>query len=308
MLVLRNQQAATPAEIEVAAAQVLEAWRAERPEPPTFPGVARRIIEVLKQPNTDVNRLVAVLRQDVATAVRLLAVANSALYAGSGTVESIRAAVVRLGLREVARISLGLAGGALFNAQSRREHALFPDLWAGTYHEALTCALGASALAASTRQGDPDRAFLAGLLCDIGKPVALRALIQLRRAGVLTWAMDHGAVGQIIDAVHVELGAAAVASWNLPAYLHAVVARHHEPVVSGEPALIEVHLVRVVSATRALAASTISAEQHAILRQSAAVLRLDRHRLRATATEVSEVAGHVSELLGVPDPLAWPRR
>ncbi len=288
--------------VRAAAAEVLSVWRHERPDPGPFPGTAQRIMDLLHRPQPDFNRLVVALSQDAAIASKLLAVANSAKYAGGGEIQGVRAAVMRIGMQEVGKIAVGLAGRALFDASSKKEYALFPHIWGTLFHEAMTAGFAASLLALTTRGADADRAFLAGMLHDIGKPIALRSLVRLQGKGVMGWALVSGAIPQILEAVHLEVGVAAMQAWKLPAYLQAVAAQHHDPIVGREPQLMETHFVRVVDGIQATRAGTLQPAQQQALQQSCEVLGIEPPRLRSLTTEIAELAARVTEIFGVADP------
>jgi HD-like signal output (HDOD) protein len=106
---------------------------------PALPEATTPILELLADPDVDVDRLEQVLLLDPAIARRLFAVAGSAAFAGSeSTVGNLRDAVARLGLREVAAVVMQtrLAGDFLRAAESRVDYQRF---WAHSVACALTC-------------------------------------------------------------------------------------------------------------------------------------------------------------------------
>jgi HD-like signal output (HDOD) protein len=292
-----------PAVIADAADRVLERCERERQGLGSFPDMATRIMDILAVPDPDFNRLVQALGHDMAITAKLLQVANSALYSRGESVENVRAAVIKIGLREVGQLAIGLAGRSLFETTSRAEHSLFPKIWDRLFHDSMTSAFSSGRLSLSARVGRSDSAFLVGMLHDIGKPIALRSLAALMLEGKLDRNVLDGGIEAVIEQVHVQVGTVVTAEWSLPGYLRAAAAHHHDVEV-GPDVPDEVHIVRVVDGIRALRAGEISEAQRSVLRSSAAVLRLDHRMMRVCSTEQAELAQRVTEIFGVADPLA----
>ena len=293
----------SPDVIAAAAERVLAHFDQNRPGPASFPNMAARIMDLLAAPDPDFNRLVQALGQDVAVTAKLLQVANSALHARGEEVETVRGAVLKLGMREVGQLAVGIAGRSLFETESRAEYALFPLCWDRLFHDAMTAAFSAGQLSLSAGAGRSDSAFLAGLLHDIGKPIALRSLASLFVEGKLDRGALEGGVDALLERVHVEIGAVLTDEWALPEYLKAAAARHHEAEIPADRAHDELHIVRVVDGLKAHREGAILDEQRLILRNSAAALRLAPRMLRVCATEHVELAARVTEIFGVADPL-----
>ena len=291
-----------PEAIQAAAEQVLARFDHDSPGLGSFPGMAARIMDILSAPDPDFNRLVQALGQDIAITAKLLQVANSALHARGEVVETVRAAAVKLGLREVGQLAIGLAGRSLFETSSRVEYSLFPKSWDRLFHGAMTSAFSAGRLSLSARIGRSDSAFLAGMLHDIGKPIALHGLATLMRDGKLDRDVLAGGVDAVVEKVHVEVGRVLIAGWSLPEYLKTAAALHHELELPAD-APHELHIVRVVDGLEALRSGAISEEQRQALRGGAAALRLDSRMLRACATEHAELAARVTGMFGVADPI-----
>jgi HD-like signal output (HDOD) protein len=294
--------ACAPEVVAAAAAQVLAHLEEDRSGFVSFPNMAARIMDILALPEPDFNRLVQALGQDVAITAKLLQVANSALHARGEVVETVRAAVVKLGLREVGQLAIGIAGRSLFETSSRVEYSLFPAAWERLFHDAMSAAFTAGKVSMSARVGRSDSAFLAGMLHDIGKPIALHALATLMLAGKLDRNVLDGGIDAVLERVHVQIGTAQTADWSLPDHLRAAAARHHDLELPAD-APDEVHIVRVVDGLRALRAAAISEDERRVLRASAAALRLDHRMMRVLATEHAELARRVTELFGVADPI-----
>jgi len=293
-----------PERIAEAVAMVRAHFQENQPGPESFPRNASRILDVIQQREPDFNKLVQVIGQDLAMAARLLQVANSAAFGKGNEVASVRAAAMRIGFRDVGEIALGFAGRALFETEGRLQYRVFPHRFDALFHQSMTSAFATGALALHTRVGEPDGAFLVGMFHDVGKAIALRSLASLHLAGHLdATALDAG-IDEVLEQVHVEIGAAMTSIWSLPANLQIATSLHHEPEVAATAQLGNLHVVRVIDGLAAARAGTLTAEGRATMKRSAAALALSTAQLRVAGREIADHAARVTRIFGVADPHA----
>jgi HD-like signal output (HDOD) protein len=202
-------------------------------------------------------------------------------------IETVRDAVTRLGIDEVARVAAAVSARTLFSPKVRAEQAAFGARWADLFVRAVAVG-GAAAASALRRPGArADRAYLGGLLHDVGCPLALRALAGLVRDGAV---LDPGPdrLERVLDRVHVEVGGDAHQAWNLPAYLTTLCVRHHDDAVPADAEFADLHLVRLASALGDLGDARRAARAASEVAQSAAAFGLDPFAVRALASEVRQ--------------------
>ncbi|HET9598277.1 MAG TPA: HDOD domain-containing protein [Anaeromyxobacteraceae bacterium] len=272
---------------EQVAALVRERFAAARPEPSSFPAIALQILNHAADPGADVQELARLVARDPALSAGVLSVANSPVYRGLMEVETVRDAVARLGLDELGKVAAAVSARTLFSPRQRAEHQAFAPRFSALFGHAV--AVGSAAAAAALRRPDAraDRAYLGGLLHDVGKSLALRALagLVLDRRVV---APPPERVERVLDAVHVELGGEAHQIWGLPHYLTVLCVRHHDPAVPGEPEFVDLHLVRLASALADLREPLWAARAAREVAQSAAALGVDPFAVRALAAELRQ--------------------
>lgn len=195
-------------------------------------------------------RVEAIAMREPALAARLLSVANAALLGSQTAIKSLDVAIVRMGSRRVAALVTSFAAMRLFTPTNDAQR----DLW----RHALSTAVAASEIAARSGLGvEPQQAYVAGLLHDIGRFVLQEELSADEGAAfVPDWsrdpapcAVEHAALG--ID--HTEIGLAAAREWRLPRELWAALRVHHQhgDLAGVVPAYV-VPLVRVVQQADAL--------------------------------------------------------
>jgi HD-like signal output (HDOD) protein len=109
--------------------------------------------------------------------------------------------------------------------------------------------------------------------------------------------MDPDVISNLLENLHVELGAEAHDRWALPEYLTTLCASHHDSNVPNHPSQAELHLVRVVSGLLAIRARPQPLERISELMQSIQVLGLTPVQTRALDAELRRGMARVREAL-----------
>jgi HD-like signal output (HDOD) protein len=154
-----------------------------------------------------------------------------------------------------------------------------------------------------------DRAYLGGLLHDVGRTVALRAVSDLARAGTLGLDAEDPRVERAIDRVHVDVGAELHQEWQLPQYLTVLAVRHHDEAIPADAEFTDFHVVRLAAAVHDLRGGGPAAwrASREIL-QSAGALRIDANGVRALAAELRQAEEKVRSTFGLDGAAPPPRR
>jgi HD-like signal output (HDOD) protein len=191
----------------------------EAPPPPSFPSVATRVIAVAGEPEPDINELVGAVQRDGAIASAVLRIANSVAFSPAVPIVTLRAAISMLGIRPFVEIVLGSAGRSFYAVASRDELDAYPDIWRTMFDEAMANAFSSGRLALDLPSARGERALLAGLLADVGRPIAMRVLTKMIRDGMPR--PPEPMVHAILDDISAEIGVRAIAEMKLPAELQA---------------------------------------------------------------------------------------
>lgn len=133
---------------------------------PTSFDVAVKLRRMLQDPDYTLEQIGRLISGEPLIAVRLLRMANSALYNQDGTeIRDLQHAIARLGQNVVRSTALAIAMQQLLRS---RDLAEFSDLSAMLWRHALKSACAAQVIAARMTRTSPDEAFLAGLVHDLG--------------------------------------------------------------------------------------------------------------------------------------------
>lgn len=190
---------------------------------PCSPALLPRLTEVLEKEDAPLEELEAVINLDPSLASATLRMANSAFFGGgSGQVENLAEALMRLGQQEVYRLAALSVAGRWMNRSAdgyRWEAGDFCRL-------SLVAAVAAEYLAEQTGRVEPKTAYTAGLIHEIGKlAVAYSCAEQfpeIRRVqstGSIPWLV---AEKQVLGYNYAQVSAELLRRWKFPAALVAV--------------------------------------------------------------------------------------
>ena len=133
---------------------------------PTIPAVLTPLLRYLQQPveQIDLHEITDFLARDKSLAAQCLHMANSPLFGSGrwGKVESLRGAVVSLGVHHISDIAMSCG---VLNLLPAGKTSLDPTVF---WEHSLGCALVCRRLARKINLCDPGKAYLAGLLHDLG--------------------------------------------------------------------------------------------------------------------------------------------
>lgn len=199
-----------------------------------------RLTSLMRDLNTKTSDIVRVIELDAALTANVLRWANSAFFRSRLKIESLQAAVVRMGMNHIIRLAIG----DCLSASLRQPQPGFDLGENGLWRHNMTAALTVEALAQFSEQTLPPVAFTAALLHDIGKFILGRHLEPGWYFRASAPFADEGpeslsAERDLLETDHAEVGAAMANYWKFPAELVHAIENHHRP--SGPPdALLDV--------------------------------------------------------------------
>jgi len=194
---------------------------------PSMPVIIRPLLEMLQRPLEKLNvaDVVNLISCDKSLAVQCVRMANSPLFPRLNEVENVRSAVVALGLQRVQSIVLGCSLNQIVPADKWvLEMSIF-------WRHSLGCALVSRKIATLIGYADPEKAYLAGLIHDVGILVnsmvcheKFRRCLQLASSEKITLVE---AEEKCLGFSHVLTGKILAEQWNLPQNLSRVIEYHH---------------------------------------------------------------------------------
>ncbi len=220
---------------------------------PPLPGVACRLLEELADDEADIDRLAALIEQDPGLAARIVGIANSAYFARSREVTSVRDAIVRvLGLNLVRGLAIGIALSGPFDASACPDFDI-----EGYWYQSFQTATLAAALAPHSQldEAEQECLFLAGLLHNLGRLVLVHAFPGRMGDILRRWQREPERPLTELESDQLavdetEAGRVIAALWNLPGCVASAIAFHARPQLAPTHAA----LVRLVALCRELCA------------------------------------------------------
>ncbi len=195
---------------------------------PAIPAVLNTLLSELSQPPEDVDlvRVAELIGRDGPLAGQCLRMANSALLGARKPTDSIRGAVRTLGIGHTREVAVSTALMRMGSAQKTVNPVVF-------WEHSLACAILSRKLARSVAYEDSDKAYLAGLLHDLGFIVNL-VLLPEETKRVMEKAASQGTfLGKIeyedLGFTHCQSGEALARFWNFSEDIIEVIRFHHNP-------------------------------------------------------------------------------
>jgi HD-like signal output (HDOD) protein/DNA-binding NarL/FixJ family response regulator len=193
-------------------------------------GLSPAVAQVLKLTGSEDcsgDALAKAISQDQAIAVKILKLANSAVYTRGKPVSSVQEAVVRIGLDCIRQTVLNLCVVDRFKAVAFDEQLDTRHFW----EHAIGCGVIAAEIAHATNEKEADAAFTAGLMHDVGR-IVLAAQLGQKYAEVVAGARRtmlplEQVESRMLGIDHAEVVDRFLARWHFPKELVKAIRLHH---------------------------------------------------------------------------------
>lgn len=198
---------------------------------PSLPSIVARLIRVVNSPDTSAEDAAKLIERDPALTTKMVRLANSAFYGIPRSISSVSSAVVILGFNTIRSLVLSASVMKMFS-DSKKQAIDKERFW----KHSIVCALAAKIIVRhfiNVRMMDPESAFCAGILHDIGKLIfneyvgedykiaceyAVANKVPLLDAERAVLGIDHAQIGRLL-----------ADKWALPLDLEYSLVYHHAP-------------------------------------------------------------------------------
>ena len=209
---------------------------------PSIPTIVQSLIgEVSQAPEkVDLHRVADLISRDKSIAAQCLRLANSPLMGRGARTDSVRGAVRTLGISHIRDIAFSTMMMQVSGAQRGMDPVVF-------WEHSLGCAIVSRKLARAVGFDDPEKAYLAGLLHDLGYIVNMVLFPQQEKAALENALQTHEFLGSVeyekLGYTHCQSGEVLGRFWNFSDDLIEVILCHH----NSSAAVINPSLVAIVS-------------------------------------------------------------
>jgi putative nucleotidyltransferase with HDIG domain len=189
---------------------------------PTVPDTLRKLSRIMEKPNVSLTEVASFVQSDPALTFRILKMVNSAVYGFPGRIASVSHAIMLLGLNVVKGLLLGVS---VFE--------LMQKAMSGLYEHSMGCATAARTIAQKKGLREPEEAYVAGLIHDIGKVVMALEFTKAYEGALALAETEHIAIMQAEKKFfadnHAALGGVLSEKWRFPKKLTEAILYHHQP-------------------------------------------------------------------------------
>jgi putative nucleotidyltransferase with HDIG domain len=204
---------------------------------PSAPKAFQEVLACLQDPAASMRDVAGIIGRDVAMTANIMKMVNSAFFGVRQPITTTDRAVAYLGLDTLGALVLG---HGVFKSGLPTGIAGFSleGLWAHSLHTAM--AARTIALHEKFSSAEAEKAFLAGVLHDVGKIVF--ATRTIRTSDIVASVEDDASRMQ---AHHAEVGAYLLGLWGFPNSIVEAVAYHHAPSLAADEKLSLAGLVHI---------------------------------------------------------------
>ncbi|MFH1299430.1 MAG: HDOD domain-containing protein [Planctomycetota bacterium] len=188
------------------------------------PKVAQQVLQLTRDPGSNIDDLVRCIEHDPGLAVKILQVVNSSKYGVARQITSIKHAVSYLGKDAIRMLTISFS--MVESLTKRSKGRIFVDYW----QRALTIAAISAHLADHHKCLKKDETYTAGLLADVG--ILVFSQVDREQYSLIYESYPHGEAllkgeQQYFGFDHALLGARLLDHWDIPQEIVTAVENHH---------------------------------------------------------------------------------
>ncbi len=206
-----------------------------------LPEIINKIIALTDDPDSTVQDMEKAILKDQVLTTKILRLANSAYYGYARKISTISQATVLLGFQAIKGIALASTVRNYMTHELKGYSLEKNQLW----QQSQTCAIISRFIAKTIKYPNPEEAYIAGLLRDIGKTI-LNEHMEREYAEVLLKVEQEEITfldgeREVLGFDHAEIGEKVAEKWNLPRALVDAIGHHHTPDLANiNPVLVSI--------------------------------------------------------------------
>ncbi len=206
-----------------------------------LPEIINKIIALTDDPDSTVQDMEKAILKDSVLTTKILRLANSAYYGYARNISTISRAAVLLGFQAIKSLALASTMRTYLTDELKGYSLEKNQLWT----QSQTCAIVSRFIAKQIKYPNPEEAYIAGLLRDIGKTILNQHMEKEYAEVLLRIEVDNlsflDAEREVLGFNHAEIGEKVAEKWNLPKALVDAIGHHHTPELANiNPLLVSI--------------------------------------------------------------------
>jgi putative nucleotidyltransferase with HDIG domain len=203
---------------------------------PTIPAIVSRVLSRLDSPEVEPDEIGDLILSDQVLAARVIRVVNSPLYRPASQIISVKRALLYLGFKSIKELILT---SYFIDSIKNKDQSFDMNLF---WMHSFSVGAMSRHIAAIVGYGDMERAYLVGIIHDIGK-VFLghyrkedygRMLNGISNTSFTTYEAEY----EVFSTTHCEIGLCLAQRWNFPPAYCEVILYHHTSELATEDPLL----------------------------------------------------------------------
>ncbi|WP_031435106.1 HDOD domain-containing protein [Methylomarinum vadi] len=194
----------------------------------SLPTIYLKLVETANNPASSNQDFVTIISEDVGLSVRLLKLVNSAFFGYPSKIDSLNRAVTVVGIKQLQDLALATSIFEMFQ-NIPNAYVSMESFW----KHSIACGVVARILANYRRDFNIERAFVSGLLHDIGSLIMFMLMPEEINTVFATARSQQQLVyrteKQILGFTHAHVGSQLLKRWKLPEQIIYAVNYHHTP-------------------------------------------------------------------------------
>lgn len=209
---------------------------------PMLPDRVKRIIDITEDPDSTIQDLEKEILKDQSLTSKILKLANSAYYGYPRKINTVSQATILLGFQTIKSMALASTVSKMMSHELKGYALGKNELWT----QSQTSAIVSRYIAKEVKFPNPETAYIAGLLRDIGKTI-LNFYVE-REYHTIINKVEYSNVSfleaeeEVLGFNHAQVGEKIAIKWNFPEDLVEAIGLHHTP----EKSTIDPTLVSIV--------------------------------------------------------------
>jgi putative nucleotidyltransferase with HDIG domain len=194
---------------------------------PTIPAVATQVLQLLNQPDVEIEAVADLMLSDPVMTARVLKLINSPVFKPEREITSLKMALVYMGLRHIREVALTTSLIDVFGDDTGALR--LEAFWKHSFGVGMVSKI----IARNVGYKDLEKAYISGIIHDLGE-VFLSTYMREQFCQVLSSIKNLptklvDAEIQQLGTSHCEIGLCMARRWNFPESYCEVIALHHAP-------------------------------------------------------------------------------